>query len=442
MLNFDTTKRPFRHREWQAVLDAVYRAEDSDEQTWIEWKSTLDLKSRKDIAENVAKHILAFANRDPESSKKQVEGAGILLIGLEPGSVKGVDPVDNADLDQIISHFVGDDGPEWQPHWLTYQEKTVLAIEVAAPQWGDPIHCFKREIDRIRNGAIYVRRLARSEPATSEDVRRLSLRLTRKVNDKLGVDVVVDVPGSLSKISMNDHLLKVFIEHEKRRLLSQESDSNSAGTLSNFSIPLSLDRRTPAQYFQEVERYLEEIMECSEEIMLKAALHVVRPPTFRAINQTNKNYSRLKVRLELDPPAWAGRAQDEITYPEFRSYLPEPPKKRGDGGYISGIDLSYRRVPFDALGRGIRSSVSYSPEGEMVVTFTEVDLRPHDSEILEDGLSLLIPAGPGSSITGRWKATATNVDDQASGEIEFDFNGPDIDLSAALARELSREAGD
>ncbi|MFI6244096.1 RNA-binding domain-containing protein [Micromonospora sp. NPDC050795] len=122
----DTTRRPVRPSEWLAVLDAVYNAEQSDEQTWLEWKSSLDLHSKEQMAKIVSKAIIAMANRDPNEAALTVGGIGILLIGIDPGSVAGVDQVDNADLDQMIANYIGSDGPVWQPHWTQYQGMQIL----------------------------------------------------------------------------------------------------------------------------------------------------------------------------------------------------------------------------------------------------------------------------------------------------------------------------
>lgn len=152
VLDMDTTRKPQRIGDWAAVLDAVFRADGSDEQTWLEWKSTLDLRSREQMATVVAKAIIAMANRDPDQAAATVGGVGILLIGLEPGAVHGIEPVDNADLDQLISPYVGADGPVWTPHWTQYRGRQVLIIEIAAPRWGDPIYCFHKEFPRVLDG--------------------------------------------------------------------------------------------------------------------------------------------------------------------------------------------------------------------------------------------------------------------------------------------------
>ncbi len=85
MLDFDTTRKPVRPRQWRAVLDGVFRASVSDEQSWLEWKFQIDWSNKSHIVELLAKHIIAFADRDPEESAATVGGAVLTLIGVLVG---------------------------------------------------------------------------------------------------------------------------------------------------------------------------------------------------------------------------------------------------------------------------------------------------------------------------------------------------------------------
>ncbi len=181
MLDFDTTRKPVRPRQWRAVLDGVFRASVSDEQSWLEWKFQIDWSNKSHIVELLAKHIIAFADRDPEESAATVGGIGILVLGLAPGEAPGVKLVDNADLDKWISAYVGADGPAWQAHWEAYNDKHVLIVEVIAPAWGDPIHSLQKAYDRYYAGMIFVRKRARSDLADPRDLKRLEQRLRQRL---------------------------------------------------------------------------------------------------------------------------------------------------------------------------------------------------------------------------------------------------------------------
>ena len=98
MIDTDTTNKPVRGSDWNRLLEAILAADSKDELDWVEWKSTLDLSSKEVQAKSLAKHILAFANRDPQEARKHVEGVGLLVVGMEPGQVHGVVGIDNAVL--------------------------------------------------------------------------------------------------------------------------------------------------------------------------------------------------------------------------------------------------------------------------------------------------------------------------------------------------------
>ena len=199
VLNVDPTRLPGRPAEWVAFLTAVEHAAPGDEQTWLEWKSTLDLTSRRDVGMILSKAILAMANRDPDDAVRTMGGHGIVIVGLEAGTVHGVTHLDNADLDKTVSAYVGADGPRWEPKWYKREGKDVLIVVIDPPCWGDPIWTFRKQIEKYADGTIFVRKRARSEPANSVDIARLSQRLTRTAAaEGLNIDVGVDCPQLLA----------------------------------------------------------------------------------------------------------------------------------------------------------------------------------------------------------------------------------------------------
>jgi hypothetical protein len=60
-------------------------------------EGTLDL-TLKDAKEHIAKQVLGFSNRTVATAARHAEGYAYLLVGVEPGSLVGVDTIDNADL--------------------------------------------------------------------------------------------------------------------------------------------------------------------------------------------------------------------------------------------------------------------------------------------------------------------------------------------------------
>jgi len=174
----DTTRELRRPLDLVRLVEAVVAAGPTDEGSWIEWKSELDLSSPEG-AFKAARAILGFANRMPDTAGNVCEGLSYLIIGAEPGQVKGTPAIDGADLDQKFSKYLGTDGPTWSPMYVTVQGENVLVVVVEAPRWGDRIHTLKTSLGSALLGTVYVRRQARTVPADPGDIQQLEARLMR-----------------------------------------------------------------------------------------------------------------------------------------------------------------------------------------------------------------------------------------------------------------------
>jgi hypothetical protein len=105
-LNIDTSRPLLRPSELIALVRAVEAAQPEDEHLWIEWKSSLDLNASAGQA-HVAKAILGFANRHPATAAQHAGGYAYMLVGVQPGQISGVQPIDPATLTARIDVAVG-----------------------------------------------------------------------------------------------------------------------------------------------------------------------------------------------------------------------------------------------------------------------------------------------------------------------------------------------
>lgn len=96
--NFDTRHRPRRPPEWEALLEAIFKAAPTDETHALEWKWPVDLTDRLEVARSVPRTILAMANRPAQTAKEHFDGRGILVIGVEPNVTHPIAVLDSADL--------------------------------------------------------------------------------------------------------------------------------------------------------------------------------------------------------------------------------------------------------------------------------------------------------------------------------------------------------
>ena len=134
-IDFDTTTLPTGSRGWDALVEAVYRADPADENEFIEFKANLT-PTTKEGAATLAKSIVAFANRDPKVASRWFGGHALILLGVEPGSAPGTVDVDPADLHNKVNALIAQPPPRWDHNVVNYAGKRVVVIIVDPPKQG------------------------------------------------------------------------------------------------------------------------------------------------------------------------------------------------------------------------------------------------------------------------------------------------------------------
>ena len=162
------------------LAEVIYHADGASETTEVEWKRDWDFDSRPKRA-SLARHLIAFANRDPDLAARLFKGHAFLLVGVEPGCLGTIAELDPADLYQRLSRFTGTEFG-WHPVYVTVDGARVLVIVVDPPRWGDPafgLAAGSRDPDtghELLAGTVYVRRPGATVPATPADLKRLEER--------------------------------------------------------------------------------------------------------------------------------------------------------------------------------------------------------------------------------------------------------------------------
>lgn len=469
MIDFDTSQYPAGALGWHGLLEAIDSASPGDESEWIEFKANLDPRQKVDRPA-LAKAIVAFANRDVARAAQHFEGRGLIVIGLEPGNLVGAPEIDPAKLHDAVQPYLADPAPQWDVQYLTYKDKRVLVVTVNAPQMGDPIHCIAKDGDKVHDGDVYVRNVGKSAPAKSADLRMLSVRLLTQIGQGLEVEVIADASDGVPLFEYPDDWVDRWVNAERGRLLAplappppeppadfrlrgsslgalglSESlrEQGSAATrladlAASVSNPFEIkheEERTEASYKAEVEEYLIECRQRLPRAIKTLRVALTSAVLFRVRNLTDANFQRLEVHVHVegDVTAFDGRA-------EFRglsTHIPQAPRIWGPWteSRVPAINrLDYRHMI------GSTPTVPYvAPMGPRIVnggsadiTFVPVDLRPHATEDLDDGILLLGGASLDSDITCAWSATATNMNGRAEGNFVIPLRTQRIDLSEYL----------
>lgn len=469
MIDFDTSQYPAGALGWQGLLEAIDNASAGDESEWIEFKANLDLRQRADRPV-LAKAIVAFANREVARAAQHFEGRGLIVIGLEPGSLVGAPEIDPAELHDAIQPYLADPAPRWDVQYLTYIGKPVLVVTVNAPQPGDPIHCIAKDGDKVRDGEVYVRNVGKSAPAKSADLRMLSTRLLTQTGPGLDVDVFADAGDGVPLFEYPVDWVDRWVDAERDRLmaplappppeppveprlhasslgapglseslLSQVSATPRLADLAaSLSNPFQIEHeeeRTEEAYEAEVEEYLDKCRRRLPKAINTLRVALTPAVVFRARNLTEANFQRLEVHVHVegDVKAFDGRA-------EFRglsTYTPKAPRIWGPWteSRVPATPDYHHMIPSRTT-----PTVPYVPPagptivngGSADITFQPVDLRPHATEDLDDGILLLAGPSLDSDINCTWTATATNMNGRAEGTFAIPLRAQRVDLSEYL----------
>jgi hypothetical protein len=456
MIPFDTSRRPSRPSEWDGFVRALVQADGKDESYSLEFKSRLDWGKSFDLG-TLARAILAMANRDPQQSLASFGGSGIVCVGLEPGEVHGVEPLDPAVLDGKLAPYTGtSDGPGWVPRWFDLDGKHVLVIEVDAPKFGDPPYTLRQSFGDYRKSQVFVRERGSSDPASQAHLERLARRFTSGPKT-LDVEVGVKLEHPISPYFWDSNDIELFLENEKAELLlslvlaetSEGSEPNKSFGKSTSAVSamlgdglrdIRLENRTPDEFRRAVDSYIRELREALPEALKTQLPELIEPPTFWITNRAERNFKKVNVTVRVEGQVSAG----ERTPPSINEdrtvagRLPSRPRPFGSYTALTALgetllragqrpvfmpDIYSAGLPFSR--REIRNGGSFE------LDFDTVTLRPGANMVeLESAVVIQVPRDRTEPVVVSWHATASNVDAVARGRFEVPIEGVPLDIFA------------
>jgi hypothetical protein len=466
-----------RHPDLGRLVQAVVDADEHDEADWIEWKSTLDLKTKQGCFP-IARTILGMANRMPASAELTCEGLGYMIVGAEPRNVAGVTSVDPADLDQILEPWLGGpEGPRYTSNYVPKDGNKVLVVTVEAPKNGDPVYMLHKQFDGARDGDVFVRKAGRTERANSVDLKALHARMLASpaATPELAVSLVGDVPLSWFEASSANAVIASWVSdrrgalesaaraEERRRHpesapippVSGTAVGGAAGALAAIAeqrahlerIALDAkglgalsgilgeqDTRTLDQYLHEVEQWAERATEAAPTVLASRYLDARHGlVAVRVHNPSGRYLPKVRVEVHFE---WEPLGSAEPNYDE--EHFPAPPLPYGEAkpspivGSLGLRDFDYTIPRMPRIRPPERSWIE---KGSVRIVFDVGDLRQEGTET-SDRHHLLLPERPPDGILhGMWRATVREVHGVMRGTLDVPVHEEPVDLRDVLDNE-------
>ncbi|HEV2810238.1 MAG TPA: hypothetical protein VGV93_07580 [Acidimicrobiales bacterium] len=447
----------------RALVRAVLAAHPSEEASWIEWKSHINLTS-KDGCMKVASAILGLANRPVDEAARTCAGFGYLVVGAEPDKLTGVVVPDPAGwVTKVEQYLKGDTAPTWAHTTIPIDGRNVLVITVDPPQHGDLIWTVRKELSGVMSGTVFVRKPGKTERATAKDMDTLQERLLARTPSlpDLVVELVGDLPlswlpgsATLEQVAAwartrRDSLAAAaHAAQDQQNTPSQELatgdwlDGQSMGAIQDVVrqfLP-EPDQRTLEDYLAELDSWVDELDKAAQADLLRRYFeHGYGLSQVKVTNNSTQYLAGVEVSLHMDLTEIKGF--EEI--PGGR-YLPRPPRPLGQPkpnpkfAALSRIgmppDYDFGVAPLTAHLRDTRIE-----DGSIHLTVDAGELRPRRHHV-GDEFHILLLQRPGSgTVPVTWSATVKDRDWIIEGAFEVPVAQEPVDVADIFNAEVDDE---
>jgi hypothetical protein len=436
-LNVDTAKHIRGPSARKALVEGIRNAESTDQETdWLEWKSQVTLSDKAWQGE-IATHLIGFANRDPVWARRTVDGYAYLILGVEPGSLVGVEVVDPADLEGWIARYVGrTDGPRWEPHYVAVDDKSVLVITVAAPQQGDPIFSLRKAFQdptgkTIPEGTVFVRRHGKTDRPSAADYDTLSRRAAR-VGAALSIEATWwDEPTVLRAVDLGRAAREEWLDRERRRLLAPLTKRKDFSQGFRAAEMFFSETRSQEEYLQQVERYIDAAGPAlGDEVLARAVASGINRLQLAVENLTEHNFEQVAVELHVPGDVAAFFDADEAA---TASEFPRRPLLWGTRRSLLG-DFVLEPTPMPRHFRVPPGRIDNAASAR--IAFNPIHIRPEHRHALPPFHVIVLAKHAGRSMTAAWAATSTSVSGTVSGEFEMEVAAETMPIADVMARKV------
>ncbi len=418
LIGVDFNRAVFTHPERKALVEAVFSAPPGEpEKDFIKWKSGYDLRSPEDQCK-LARHILGFANRNPDQAANVFGGSAYLICGVEPGDSNGVEKLDAADLVQGIGRYTGTAaGPRWDFDYVDQGGRDVLVITIERPLWGDPIRTLQKGFGAYVAGMVFIRRHGKTEQADPSEIRMLELRSARH---KQQLELAVtwsSSPQPVLAVGWSQQELTNWGEQERDKLLEPLARHQVAGTTGLFGM-LYGETRTPEEYRAQVDEYVKVASDALPlRLLLKAAERAHRY-RLEIQNLTERNFEATRLELVLRGGAFAYFDLSDARFELKIDRLPTRPNLYGIRRDFLGSAWKMPYIPSSFVAAPPVGWIE-NKQGGVHIRFADQDVRPRGSATTVDWLLIAAGQAAGKAISIEWSATAKNTEGRVEGELQL-----------------------
>lgn len=441
VVGIDTSRPPLGDRAARALVEAVAAGDDRLEGRFLEIKGDLDLKSKGDRAK-LTKFILGAANRMPDVAAAAFGGYGVMVIGVANGVIVGVPPVENLDIENAVTPYIGADGPGWDLVRVRVPNSAndVLLLLVDPPQWGQPpFPCLKDGVDLV-DGEIYIRTNGKSSKAKSGDIRNLSRRAATGGTPAVAFDV--SVGGEVAPVVVdNAETLEAYLAVQRCRLLDalpapepEPDPEHLAQEPDHDARPTSLlDMVTKASAARQLQDELEKIQDAIRGPRIdlfaglgKDSLSALSKDAFLAVDMEPESRSEDDYRGEI--AAWEARFRD--AWPEAVEQLiglrvpwVAPTVHNVEEVFLHDVHLL---IHLEGDVRGVEADADY--DGDVTLRVLDLPRQPRIWGPRKRDFGIGFPVGatfPTAAMTGLYSPARSMTWDN-TGSVTATFNIGDL----------------
>jgi len=398
-------------------VEAVRDAPASEQETnSVEWKGSLDLTTKSALAK-IARAVLGFSNRMPDVAARAFGGCAYMLVGVEPGALAGVTPVDAQKLETGLAPYVGPH-VQWRPDYIEVGGRSVLIVTVEPPRWGEPAHPVRKTFTDgpealLVDGAILVRHHASTGAPTAADIDALNRRAARRGDNPLDVDVVFADATPLRRADLRPETLDAFVGERREIMLTALKRGTPSGILA-FASGLT-EYRSEETYRKEVDEYAEALRAALPDVLrARSILHDAGLLQLAVANSTERTFTGVRVELTLPGEIEVCTWEHEV---DKDTELPRSPALFGKGNAsVHGQSWALADIGRFAPVRPLWTPDADSDGSTTKVVFGDKEVRAEGTQTLPD-IWLLLDHNASDEIVVEWQATAREATKRLSGTL-------------------------